>query len=167
MAQLNFDASKVDPSVPFEAVPSDKYTAAITHSELKPTKAGDGSYLEIEYTILEGEYKGRKVWDRLCLNHQTQKTVEIARANLSAICHAVGIMKPRDSSELHNIPITITVKAKRDDSTGNIFNEVKGYSKRESLIPTTPPPSEAAQAQQTQYQQAPANDNAPPWKRGQ
>jgi len=43
MAQLNFDASKVDPSVPFEAVPSDKYTAEITKSELKPTKAGDGS----------------------------------------------------------------------------------------------------------------------------
>jgi len=62
MAQLNFDASKVDPSVPFEAVPSDKYTAAITHSELKPTKAGDGSYFEIEYTIIEGEYKGRKVF---------------------------------------------------------------------------------------------------------
>ena len=62
MAQLNFDASKVDPSVPFEAVPSDKYTAAITHSELKPTKAGDSSCLEIEYTILEGEYKGRKVF---------------------------------------------------------------------------------------------------------
>jgi len=167
MAQLNFDASKVDPSVPFEAVPSDKYTAEITKSELKPTKAGDGSYLEIEYTILEGEYRGRKVWDRLCLNHQTQKTVEIARANLSAICHAVGIMKPRDSSELHHIPLTITVKAKRDDNTGNIFNEVKGYSKRESLIPSTPPPTEAAQAQQSQYQQAPANDSTAPWWRGQ
>jgi len=167
MAQLNFDASKVDPSVPFEAVPSDKYTAEITKSELKPTKAGDGSYLEIEYTILEGEYRGRKVWDRLCLNHQTQKTVEIARANLSAICHAVGIMKPRDSSELHHIPLTITVKAKRDDNTGNIFNEVKGYSKRESLIPATPPPTEAAQVQQSQYQQAPANDSTAPWWRGQ
>ena len=165
MAQLNFDASQVDPSVPFEAVPSDKYIAEITKSELKPTKAGDGSYLEIEYTIIEGEYKGRKVWDRLCLNHQTQKTVEIARANLSAVCHAVSVMKPRDSSELHNIPLTITVKTRRDDSTGNIFNEVKGYAKRESLISTSPP-TETAQAQQTQYQQAPANNFTPPWQRG-
>ena len=164
MAQLNFDASQVDPSIPLEAVPSDKYTAAITHSELKPIKAGNGSYLEIEYTILEGEYKGRKVWDRLCLNHQTQKTVEIARANLSAVCHAVGIMKPRDSSELHNIPLTITVKTRRDNDTGNIYNEVKGYSKRESLLPTPPPPTEAVQ--QTQYQQAPVNDRTPPWQRG-
>jgi len=167
MAQLNFDASQVDPSIPFEAVPSDKYIAEITKSELKATKAGDGSYLEIEYTILEGEYRGRKVWDRLCLNHQTQRTVEIARANLSAICHAVGVMKPRDSSELHHIPLMINVKTRKDDSTGNIFNEIRGYSKRESLIPATPPPTEAAQAQQTQYSQAPANDRTPPWQRGQ
>jgi len=166
MAQLNFDASQVDPSVPYEAVPSDKYIAEITKSEMKPTKAGDGSYLEIEYTILAGEYRGRKVWDRLCLNHPTPKTVEIARANLSAICHAVGIMKPRDSNELHNIPLMINVKTRREESTGKIFNEIKGYSKRESLIPTTPPPTAAAQIQQSQYPQAPTEDRTPPWQRG-
>ena len=160
MAQLNFDASKVDPSQPFEAIPSDKYLVEITKSELKPTKAGDGSYLEIEYTILDGDYRGRKVWDRLCLNHSTQKTVEIARANLSAVCHAVGIMKPRDSNELHHIPLTITVKTRRDESTGNIYNEIKGYSKRESLTPTV-----AAQVQTAQYPQAPVNDRTPPWER--
>jgi hypothetical protein len=166
MAQLNFDASQVDPSVPYEAVPSDKYTAEITKSELKPTKAGDGSYLEVEYTILEGEYRGRKVWDRLCLNHPKQATVEIARANLSAICHAVSVMRPRDSSELHNIPLTINVKTRRDDSTGKIFNEIKGYAKRESLLPATPPPTAAAQVQASQYQQAPPDDRTPPWQRG-
>ena len=163
MAQLNFDASKVDPSQPFEAIPSDKYLVEITKSELKPTKAGDGSYLEIEYTILDGDYRGRKVWDRLCLNHSTQKTVEIARANLSAVCHAVGIMKPRDSNELHHIPLMITVKARRDDGTGNIYNEIKGYSKRESRTP--PPPTVAAQGQAAQYPQAPVNDRTPPWER--
>ncbi|HBT77302.1 MAG TPA: hypothetical protein DEB39_10365 [Planctomycetaceae bacterium] len=164
MAQLNFDASQVDPSQPVEAIPSDKYNVEITKSELKPTKTGNGSYLELEFTVLDGEYKGRKVWDRLCLNHPTQKTVEIARANLSAICHAVGVLKPRDSNELHHIPLTINVKLKKDESTGTIFNEVRGYSKRESLIQQTPPPSPAAQSQAEQYPQAtpaPKPDNAP------
>jgi hypothetical protein len=91
MAQINFDASQVDPSVPFEVLPSDKYLVEITKSEMKPTKAGDGSYLEFEYTVIEGQYRGRKVWDRLCLNHPSSKTVEIARANLSTICHAAGV----------------------------------------------------------------------------
>ena len=162
MATLNFDASQVDPSQPIEAIPSDKYNVAVTKSELKPTKNGNGSYLELEFTVLEGEYRGRKVWDRLCLNHPTPKTVEIARANLSAICHAVGVMKPRDSNELHQIPLTINVKLKKDDS-GMIFNEVRGYSKRESLIPQTPP-GVAAQSQAQVYPQAtaaPKPDSAP------
>ena len=154
MAQLNFDASQVDPSQPIEAIPSDKYNVEITKSELKPTKNGNGSYLELEFTILEGEYRGRKVWDRLCLNHPTPKTVEIARANLSAICHAVGVLKPRDSTELHHVPLTINVKLKKDDSTGTIFNEVRGYSKRESIIPQTPPLTPASQAQVLAYPQA-------------
>ena len=156
MAQLNFDASQVDPSQPFEAIPSDKYLVEITHSELKPTKAGNGSYLEIEYTVLEGEYQGRKVWDRLCLNHPTQKTVDIARANLSAICHAVDVLRPRESNELHHIPLVITVKARKDESTETIFNEVRGYAKRESRIA---PPQQAAQYPQS-------NDDTPPYWRG-
>ena len=167
MAQLNFDASKVDPALPYEAVPSDRYLVEITKSELKPTKAGDGSYLEFEYSILDGEYRGRKLWDRLCLNHPSAKTVEIARANLSAICHAVGILKPHDSTELHHIPLTITVKVKRDEGTGTMFNEVKGYAIRESHVPRTPPPSAAAQVQTAQYPQAPVNEAVPPWQRAE
>ena len=163
MAQINFDASQVDPSQPIEAIPSDKYNVEITKSELKPTKNGNGSYLELEFTVLEGEYRGRKVWERLCLNHPTQKTVEIARANLSAICHAVGIMKPRDSTELHRIPITINVKLRKDDSTGNIYNEIKGYSKRESLIPQTSPPSANAQAQAYPQATAAPKPESAPW----
>ena len=164
MAQLNFDASQVDPAQPIEAIPSDKYTVEITKSELKATKTGNGSYLELEFTVLDGEYRGRKVWDRLCLNHPTARTVEIARANLSAICHAVGILKPRDSAELHRIPLTINVKLKKDEGTGTIFNEVKGYSKRESFTSYTPP-SPAAQV--AQYPQAPVNSAVPPWQRSE
>ncbi len=164
MVQLNFDASQVDPAVPFEALPSDKYLVEITRSEVKPTKAGDGTYLELEYVVLDGAYRGRKVWDRLCLNHPLPKTVEIARANLSAICHAVGVLRPHDSSELHHIPFLVTVKVKKEESTGNIFNEVKGYSKRESLLSATPPQAPSAfPSQTTSYPQAPVNDMTPPW----
>jgi hypothetical protein len=160
MAQINFDASQVNPSVPFEVLPSDKYLVEITHSEMKATKSGDGSYLELEYTVLDGAFKGRKVWDRLCLNHRTQKTVEIARANLSAICHAVGVMKPRESGELHHIPFIVTVKLKKEKDSENIFNEVKGYGKRVSVV--APPPA-AAPNQPEQYPQS--DNSTPPWVR--
>lgn len=152
MATLNFNANEVDPSVPFEPVPAGKYVAAITDSEMKATKDGKGSYLELTFTIIEGEYKDRKVWHRLCLNHSNQKTVQIARANLSAICRAVGVMHPRDSAELHNLPMVITVKCKKRDNSDEIDNEIKGYEKREAAT---------GQPQQQQSR----SDNSPPWKR--
>jgi hypothetical protein len=154
MALLNFDASQVDPSVPYETLPPGKYLVEITETEMKPTKNGTGEMLQIEFTVIEGEFKNRKVWDHLCLNHPTTKVVEIARANLSAICHAVGVMRPGESIELHHIPLVISVKCKADDSTGEIRNEVKSYAKPESQL-----------KQATTKSTAPATNTVPPWKR--
>ena len=152
MANLNgFNANEVEPTTSFDPLPAGKYLAAITASEMKPTKSGNGSYLEMELTILEGEYKDRKVWDRLCLTHPNPQTVKIARGNLSALCRAVGMMQPKDSVELHNLPLVITVKVKKREDTGELTNEVKGYAKKESAA--------------GQPQQAPVTDNTPPWKR--
>ena len=152
MASLNgFNANEVEPTVSFEPLPAGKYLTAITASEMKATKKGDGSYLQLEFTVLEGDCKGRKTWDRLCINHPNDLTQRIARGNLSAICRAVGVMQPRDSVELHNIPLLITVKCKKRQDTGEITNEVKGY--------------ESKGVAQGQPQQALTNDNTPPWKR--
>ena len=152
MANLNgFNAHEVEPSTSFDPLPAGKYIAAITASETKPTKNGDGNYLQLEFTILDGEYKDRKVWDRLCLNHPNPQTVKIARGNLSALCRAVGVMQPRDSVELHNIPLQITVKFKKREDTGELANEVRGYAKKEAAA--------------GQPQQAPVQNNTPPWKR--
>ena len=152
MANLNgFDANQVEPNVGYEPVPANKYIAMITASEMKPTKNGDGSYLELELTILDGPYKDRKVWDRLCLNHPNTQTVKIARGNLSAICRAVGVLQPKDSCELHNIPMCITVKCKKRDDNDEIANEIRAYAKKESAAGKPP--------------QAPAPDNTPPWRR--
>lgn len=133
MAHLNnFDASQVEPSVALQPIPAGPYIAIITESESKATKAGDGRYLQLTFQIIEGEHKGRLVWARLNLENKNQTAVEIARAELSAICRAVGVMKPNDSAALHNIPLEITVGLKRRDDTGELGNVIKGYARRES-----------------------------------
>lgn len=152
MANLNgFNAHEVEPTSNFEPLPAGKYLAAITESEMKPTKNGSGSYLQLAFTILEGEFKNRVLWARLNLNNPNATAVKIARSELSAICHAVGVMQPRDSIELHNIPLLITVKLKKREDTGELTNEIKGY--------------EAKTASTGQPQQAPVTSNTPPWKR--
>ena len=48
----NFNANEVEPTTAFEPLPAGKYLAAITASEVKATKKGDGNYLELEFTVL-------------------------------------------------------------------------------------------------------------------
>ena len=104
MADLNgFNANQVEPTTEFEAIPAGKYLAMITESEMKPTKSGAGSYLQLTFQILEGPYKGRFLWSRLNLNNANGTAVQIARSELSAICRAVGVMTPSDSVELDRL----------------------------------------------------------------
>lgn len=129
MATLNFNANDVAPSVGFEPIPEAKYMAIVSESEMKPTKNGNGSYLELVFQVIEGQYKGRQLWTRLNLDNPTAKAVEIAKAELSAICRAVNVMQPQDSVELHNLPLEIDVKCRKRPDTGEITNEIKGYYK--------------------------------------
>ena len=131
MANLNgFDASQVDPNSGFDPVPAGKYLAVITASENKPTKRGNGEYLQLTFQIFEGEYKNRLLWVRLNLKNPNAEAVKIVRGELSAICRAAGVMKPADSSNLHHIPMLITVRCAKRDDTGDITNEISKYEPR-------------------------------------
>ena len=96
MANLNgFNANEVDPAVGFDPIPAGKYLAIITESEMKPTKAGTGQYLQLTFQVLEGQYKGRLVWARLNLDN-------IAKALLDALEHG-GIYE--DDSQIDRLEI--------------------------------------------------------------
>jgi hypothetical protein len=145
---LGFDASTVEPAAGFDPIPAGKYEAVITESEMKPTKAGTGSYLQLTFQVIEGEYEKRLLWARLNLDNPNAQTVSLAQAELSAICRAVEVMAPNDSAELHDLPLVIHVKCKKRVDTGDIVNEIKGYSPRKQM-------PVAAQV----------TDDTPPWKR--
>jgi len=144
-----FDASQIEPMTTFDPIPAGKYLAMITASEMKPNKAGTGSYLELVFTIIEGEYKGRQLWARLNLDNPNELAVKIARAELSAICRAVGVLTPRDSVELHNLPLVIRVACKKRKDTDEMVNVIKGYEKRDAVT---------GRPQQAQ-------SSTPPWRR--
>lgn len=153
MADLSgFDANHVEPTGDFEPIPAGKYLAVITESEMKANKAGTGSLLQLTFQVIEGEYQNRLLWARLNLDHPNAVAVQIARADLSAICRAVGVLAPKDSVELHNLPLVIQVRCKKRTDTGEITNEIKGYAKKDQ-------PSAAASVAPV------ATSSTPPWKR--
>lgn len=58
--------------------------------------------------------------------------MKIARATLSQICRAVAVMKPKDSTELHDRPMRIKVVCKSRKDNGEPANTIVEYMKIES-----------------------------------
>jgi hypothetical protein len=136
MASLSgFNAAEVEPSKGFDPIPAGKYPAMIVNSEMKPTQAGTGEYLKLEFEVLDGEFKGRKLFVNLNLENPNEQAVQIARAELSAICRAVNVLTPKDSVELHNLPLTIKVGIEKRKDTNELQNRVKGYEGKDAAKP--------------------------------
>lgn len=123
-----FDANEIEPQGSFDPIPAGWYTVMIVASEMKTTKNGSGEYLQLRLDIIDGEYEGRVLFDRLNLRNQNQTAVEIAQRQLSAICRAVGVMQPQDSSDLHDRPLRVKVSIRPAGNGHDASNEIRGYS---------------------------------------
>ena len=101
MASLyGFDASQVPEQQEFTALPEGQYVVIATASEMKPTKNGNGEFLQFTFEVLDGPMKGRKVWARLNLKnpngqhlpcrggHQAERQRRTAQQ--AASCHGQG-----------------------------------------------------------------------------
>lgn len=112
MANLGqtFDSDQYGELEGFDPIPADKYTVAITGSSVELTKKGDGKYIALEHTVLEGTYKGRKIWSNLNIQNPNPQTVEIAQKTLATLCRAIGKRVIADTVELHDIPCIAKVK---------------------------------------------------------
>jgi hypothetical protein len=150
-----FDASAIEPQTTYEPLPADWYKCVITDTEEKPTKAQTGSYLELKVEVIEGQYQGRLVFERLNLKNPNPTAVEIAQRSLSSICRAIGVNSPKDSAELRDKPMMVKLAVKPADGQYGASNEVKGYDAVDGA--TAAPASEAAAT-------ASAGVSTPPWK---
>ncbi len=167
MAQLGntFIASEIPEGSDYSPLPVGDYRVEIVASELRATKAGDGQYLLLEMQILDGDYSGRRIWDRLNLWNNNPTTVEIAQRTLASICRAVGVPSINDSEELHLRPFVAKARM-----TKNKQGEMQNlWSYRGEGDETSAPPARAAQANQTASSRpAPAAQAKPsgkPWER--
>ena len=154
-----FDASTVEPMGTFDVLPPGKYVAHIIASEMRPTKDGTGQYLYLEIDILEGDARGRRLFDRLNLINGNPEAVQIAQRTLSSICRAVGKLQVSNSEQLHLIPLVADVKVRPPKGQYGESNSIRYLPCSGVATPQTP----AAVAAPRVSPQAPAN--AMPWKR--
>jgi hypothetical protein len=147
MEECFFDATTVDPlDSGFAPIPEGDYEVAIVKSTNKPTKSGLGSYLELQCQVVSGEYAKRVLWTRLNLKNPSTAAVEMAKRELSSICHATGVLRPRCKEDLNNIAVIAHV-VQVADNKGEMKNEIKGWKAKDK----------SAAPAQTQTQEAQSN----------
>ena len=146
VALAGFDANTVEPNKGFGLIDKGDYDAIITDSEKKDTQKGDGAYIAMTFQICQaGDYQNRKLWLNLNLWNPNEKAVTIAKGQLSAICRAVGVMTPNDTSDLHNKPMKISVGQRKNKTSNQLENVINGFKPRQSG-PTQQPAKPASAA---------------------
>lgn len=147
MAQIpygRFDANEVEPSSPIIADPdfTGWHLMHAVESENKIAKSGRGEYLQFTCEVIEGKFKGRKLWARFNLVNENQPAAEIAGRNFSALCRACKRMVVSDSTELHHIPFLGHVEFVEAEGKYSAKNELTegAYKPADGPVPSTAPP---------------------------
>lgn len=172
---MQFNANEVPEREDFSPVPPGVYTGMITNSELKDTSPSEkspngGQMIVLEIDIQGGDYDGRKLFERLNIKNDNQKTVDIAFRTLGEIVKAVGKTTIKDTEELHNKKFLMEVRIDppspyKDRKTGEIKpgnpqNSIKKFLPVSGAVST---PKAGAQA--TETVESKASESVPPWKR--
>ena len=128
--KLEFNADEVEVvDEDFSVLAPGEYPVIVEESEFRDTKAGDGKYLFLQLSVIDGQGKNRKLFDRLNLDNPNAQAVEISKKQLASLCRAVGKQKIADSSELHDIPVTARVEIRKGTNGYEDSNDIKGYKK--------------------------------------
>jgi hypothetical protein len=147
-----FDASQVEPSEDFQPLPAGDYKAILSESEVAPNKAGTGKNLKLKFQVIDGPHKKRTLYSWLAVLNPSEVAQRIAHQNFSALCHAVGVLKVTDTSQLHGKPLLIAVGFETNHR-GEPANVIKGYK----------PLQAAKQATESATEELPLEEEDVPW----
>jgi len=137
----------------YTPLPDGWYQSNITKAEVKQTKAGDGSYIAVAYTITGPSHEGRVVFGNLNIRNKNPKAEEIGRQQLGDVMRAIGLAKVDDSDQLIGGTLAIKLKTKKDEQYGD-RNEIAAWKAVEGSVPPVAGKSASADA---------PKGSAPPW----
>jgi hypothetical protein len=124
----NYNPDEFEPLGSFEPLPVGDYVVVIESSEKKKAGTGDRNfYLQFVYNVIEGDFKGRKVFDRLNVENESEQAQTIAKRALASICIATGQHHPRNTEELHDKPFMVNVAIRPAKGDYGPSNSIKGY----------------------------------------
>lgn len=137
----------------YEPIPAGWYTATITESDVRQTKAGTGSYIKLRLDVVGPTHAGRVLFSNINIRNPNPKAEEIGLRQLNDIRLAIGLPSISDSDQLLGHTIMVKVDIKKEDGR-DPENDVRGFKSASggSELPAVSAPKPAA-----------TTSAAPPW----
>ena len=166
---LNFTQQDLNDAAKDEyaLIPKGEYVAEITRSEIKDfhwqNSGAVGKSLSLMFRIIEGEYAGRVVWDNPQLsNSEYDSFVKDGHKRLAQIAAACSITSLNDSTQVHDIPMTIVlaVEVSKDERYDD-----KNIIKKVLPLAGGAPNKFTAKPQVPSAPQTEPQNDAPAWQR--
>lgn len=138
--RVDFDATGHQPQS-FDPIPAGWQPLAMVEGLEKPSSTVPNTYYAAVFEVMDGPYKGRKLFHNFNFNNTNEQAVKIAYDQLATICHAVGIMKIQQMDDLFGKVLQGKIKVvpavMEDDGETVKYepkNEIKGFKPLEDAV---------------------------------
>ena len=155
-----FDVENEEGSPPITLLPRGKYKAEITNASVGPTKRGNAQMVNLTWTITEGDFENRLVFQSIIIQHSDSEDAQrFGRQRFKDVCSACGITEPvTDLDVLTYKPCTINVGIEQDkngeypdkNKVSRVMPVVANWNGSRELLKnasTTPPSGKPAAAE--------------------
>lgn len=147
----------------FEHLPPGDYVINLTNA-VQSSKHGEELIITLENEVQEGEYAGRKIFDRLNFGADAQWKIDNCYAAIAEIAVAVGeSTAKKDLSNLMNKRLVARATVSKPNANGKVFNNVKEYLPYKSSGTVTNSQSKTVPTDTAKTE----SSSTPPWKRKQ
>jgi hypothetical protein len=113
----------------FEPIPAGEYTVALVKSEKRDSQTIGNKYLNLQFTITEGEHARRIIFMILNLKNSNEIAQKIAEENLAAFMNSAGVPELQDIwdlSPLLNKEVRVRLKIRKSPEYGD-SNEIAAF----------------------------------------
>lgn len=100
MGEMFVDDSQ-EASSGYGDLPKGAYLVQITNGEYGPNNNNTGNGLNLENTVIDGPYSGRKIFDYYNMQHSNPTAQNIGQANYAKLCQSLGLQqRPRNAGDM-------------------------------------------------------------------
>ncbi len=160
-----YDRESLPEATSFDPIPIGWYLATITSSDVKATKDGTGTYIDLQFTVVGPEYVGRIIFEKINIRNNSQKAEEIGLGTLRSLLAAASLPAIEDSDELLNATVEIKVGLEKPQEGYEQRNNIKEFRAASGTIPqtgTVQPPAAFCSARPSVFSGRPQSTPASP-----